>query len=472
MEIWFEGASNPTHRDALVRYGAQRVVYSWSSLVPRLPKSGDYYIGGYLPEDTEAMIHGGTPHPEWDDSDYHEFVANNMNRLAYVVEIDHEDYERVQRNRADFLIHVPDRKAVPIWKPEHGSDELENLAAKYYLLGVHADTMSQNAPRALLRAVAAEHGVRVLALGSSRSTDLSGLPVAAVTTRSWLSPERYGELILWNGNKIKRYASKYAERGLMRHRSFLANAGWDVGALEERDKETMCHLAVAAYRSWEEHLTRATIETDDEPATSVEGPGGELDTVASNKPANVEPEERQERMMLPVLENVQRTRPKFDDYGNQIGVEQVNRAGSRKKNLMMCNTCVVNDKCPAFKKDADCAYDIPVTLETTDDLNDVMRGFLEMQTQRAMFARFAESLQGGYPDPAVSSEFDRFFKMVEKMKDINDNRESINIGIQARTEAGVLSRLFGPKAGEAQKQLDQTIDTSDAIRALDMGDPR
>jgi hypothetical protein len=70
-----------------------------------------------------------------------------------------------------------------------------------------------------------------------------------------------------------------------------------------------------------------------------------------------------------------------------------------------------------------------------------------------LFARFAEELEGQGLDPALSSEMDRLFSLVDKFKNISDNRDLLHIQVEARGNAGVLSRLFGQKAGEISRQL-------------------
>jgi hypothetical protein len=78
---------------------------------------------------------------------------------------------------------------------------------------------------------------------------------------------------------------------------------------------------------------------------------------------------------------------------------------------------------------------------------------IEMQASRVLFARFAEELEGQGLDPALSSEMDRLFSLIDKFKNISDTRDLMRIEVEARGNAGVLSRLFGSKAGETARQL-------------------
>jgi len=96
---------------------------------------------------------------------------------------------------------------------------------------------------------------------------------------------------------------------------------------------------------------------------------------------------------------------------------------------------------------------LPVEIRTKDQLNAVMRVMLEMQASRVLFGRFAEELEGQGLDPALSAEMDRLFTLIDKMKTVNESREVLSISMESRGSSGVLSRLFGSKAGETARQL-------------------
>ena len=82
-----------------------------------------------------------------------------------------------------------------------------------------------------------------------------------------------------------------------------------------------------------------------------------------------------------------------------------------------------------------------------------LQAMIEMQASRVLFARFAEELEGQGLDPALSAEMDRLFSLIDKFKNISDTRDMVRLEVEARGSSGVLSRLFGNRAGEAAKQL-------------------
>jgi hypothetical protein len=120
---------------------------------------------------------------------------------------------------------------------------------------------------------------------------------------------------------------------------------------------------------------------------------------------------------------------------------------------------------------------LPVDIKTKDQLNAVLQAMIEMQTSRVLFARFAEELEGQGLDPALSSEMDRLFSLIDKFKNISDTRDLMRIEVEARGNAGVLSRLFGQKAGETARQLPgggMDVNQTDKFiqSVIDINDPR
>jgi hypothetical protein len=82
-----------------------------------------------------------------------------------------------------------------------------------------------------------------------------------------------------------------------------------------------------------------------------------------------------------------------------------------------------------------------------------LQAMIEMQASRVLFARFAEELEGQGLDPALSSEMDRLFNLIDKFKNISDTRDLVRLEVEARGNSGVLSRIFGSRAGELAKEL-------------------
>ena len=101
--------------------------------------------------------------------------------------------------------------------------------------------------------------------------------------------------------------------------------------------------------------------------------------------------------------------------------------------MRQCNTCSLQIGCPSFQPHAPCSYQIPVTIRNKAELNGVLRALVEIQTQRILQGRFGEEVNGS-ADVLLGIEMDRLFKMVERWREIEDNRDSLEDhgGLQGR----------------------------------------
>jgi hypothetical protein len=125
---------------------------------------------------------------------------------------------------------------------------------------------------------------------------------------------------------------------------------------------------------------------------------------------------------------------------------------SNTTSLRQCDTCFVAANCPAFKPQNTCAYNLPIEVKTPEQLRALNTAMLEMQAQRVMFMRFAEELNGGYADPNVSQEIDRYQKMLKNIKELDENKEFIQITAQRQSGSGVLSAIFGDRVQALKEQ--------------------
>ena len=155
----------------------------------------------------------------------------------------------------------------------------------------------------------------------------------------------------------------------------------------------------------------------------------------------LEPRKPEEMGNLPVfgydLESI------VEDDGT---IKDVTTLSSQDTSLRACDTCFVASNCPAFKPQSVCAFKLPVSIKTKDQLKSLINAVIEMQGQRVAFMRFAEEMNGGYADPNVSQEIDRLFKLIKTTKELDDSREFIRMTVERQGSAGVLSSIFGDKA--------------------------
>jgi hypothetical protein len=137
-------------------------------------------------------------------------------------------------------------------------------------------------------------------------------------------------------------------------------------------------------------------------------------------------------------------------------LQDVPTVKSNTASLRQCDTCFVAANCPAFKPANTCAFNLPIKVETPEQLRAMNTALLEMQAQRVAFMRFSEELNGGYADPNVSQEMDRYFKMLKNLKELDESKEFIQITAQRNAGQGVLSQIFGDKV-QAMKEMQPVI---------------
>ena len=129
---------------------------------------------------------------------------------------------------------------------------------------------------------------------------------------------------------------------------------------------------------------------------------------------------------------------------------------SQSASLRQCDTCFVAANCPAFKPQNTCAFNLPIEVKTKEQMKALLTSIIEMQGMRVAFMRFAEELNGGYADPNTSQEIDRLLKLVGSVKDLESNKEFVQITASRQTSGGVLSAIFGDKA-QALKEANKVI---------------
>ena len=155
-----------------------------------------------------------------------------------------------------------------------------------------------------------------------------------------------------------------------------------------------------------------------------------------------------------------------DDDGRDI-LREVPVLSSTAVSLRQCDTCFVAANCPAFKPQSSCAFSLPVEVRTKEQLRSLLNTMIEMQGSRVAFARYAEELNGGYPDPNTGVELDRLFKLVSQMKELEENKEFIRITAERQTSGGLMNQLFGDKANVLRQLPNGGLTESQTSKLLD-----
>lgn len=465
MNIVFMGGEVPSHRILLVEAGVKHISINYHSLVKRgLPKTKDYLLSEKYPDDVKVYVDGGghnindlkLTERELEDyaANYQDFLALNSDQIHMATELDAkalgQNWINHQRNTfgEDFGL---DRYSV-VWHQETGHTGLYSLAERYpnvAILGesIEDDTSLSARSRALLSQFS---DLQFHGIACAKPDNLRQVPLSTASTMSWLSPMMRGETIVWDGTRLVRYQKKQKDQARPRYKAVIEKAGLDFDKIINDDSNEVTRLAIWSYLQLEASLNKKNNLLSDNNA--------DKDTPGSAETRGVAPDNRgvevrkdltqrapEDIKTLPVFGSSTKTIMDRDADGRDI-IRDATLLESSSVSLRQCNTCFVAANCPAFKPNNACAFNLPVEIKTKDQLKSLLNTIIEMQVGRVAFARFAEELNGGYPDPNTGQEIDRLFKIVGEVKKLEENREFVKMTVERQTSGGVLSALFGDKA--------------------------
>lgn len=497
FDLYFMGGEQQTFQKLLLDAGALHVGVSFWGLKRRLPKTKPYLFADRVPEEFQLFLDSGghslakaelsVSELEEYNQTYQDFVAANADRLTMVTELDAMALgpRWIREQRAFYEEVLPEGVFMPIWHPDESTAELDRLAAEYERVGVHESALEQGNLAAKINGMTVKYGTAFHALASAKPDDLRAVHFSSAATSSWLSPMKYGETMVWDGTKLHRYPAKYKEQARKRHRMLFEREGFDADAILADDPDEVARLTVWSLLQMAEQverrrpgaaLTLVKGEKDADDASIVairpdqgDDPFAELRQGDVDSPSQVArnservpavPREPHERRSLPVLGFAKP--PAEGDDTEPSGPATMRLGGTTAR---VCDSCYVSAQCPAFKPGNECAFDLPVELRTEEQLVSALTTVLEMQVQRVAFARYTEELGGGYPDPNVSTEITRTFDLVERMKKIQDSGDLLRIEMRGRpASSGILSHIFGPKAGE--RELERPLGPAETNLAI------
>lgn len=484
MKIIYLGAEVPSNRTILEQAGVTNMGVSVWGLIRRgLPKTKKYELANYFPDNVDIYVHPGLPQnksftdQEFEDfaADYENFIAENLDRITAFTEVDHPELSPkfIDQQRISAWSEVPEEKFWPVYT---GGD-LESLAIRYLNVGIPNSLVEEKKDLAAkTHRYAKQHGTQFHAMGIAKPDLMRLLTVETSSTLSWLSPMMRGETIVWHGNKLVRYPKRMKDQARSRYKAVYEQAGLDFDKILADDAVEISKLAIWSYQQlelWQDRYGAdlVTMSDDNLPAENAETPPDDVARRGSDM-RKVEPRNPQEIVPLPGF-NVDISRViDTDEAGNDVLKDvPVIRSGT---SLRMCDSCFVASNCPAYKPASTCAFNLPVEVKTKDQLKALINALLEIQGQRVAFAKFTEDLNGGYPDPNVGQEMDRFFKMLKTIKELDDSREMIRMTVERQGAGGVLSAIFGDKAQVLKELPNNGLDdkqTNEVIKKIDPDSP-
>ena len=274
-----------------------------------------------------------------------------------------------------------------------------------------------------------------------------------------------------DGKKLLRYPKRMKAQARQRYKHVIESAGLDYDLILADDPNEVTRLAIWSYLQLEASINgRKTpllsdnSEFKDDPGDA-ETYGTEPDNSAIEPRKLLEERDPSELRPLPVFGVSTKTVMEKDELGRTV-IKDVNVLSTSSASLRQCNTCFVAANCPAFKENNPCAFNLPVEVKTKDQLKSLLNTIIEIQGSRVAFARFAEELNGGYPDPNTSQEIDRLFKIVKQLKELEENKEFVRMTVERQTSGGVMSALFGDKANTLKELPNDGLSESEVSSIL------
>jgi len=479
--ILFSGVEIPSNRTLLERANVQNVQLSFWGLKKRgLPKTKPYLIGEHFLPNMKVWVDSGAPQADksnWSRqeleayaAEYEEFIALNYHRIEGWVEFDSQvlGFDWILKQREAF---ENDPKMMVVWHEKYGVNLLQRWSTEYANIAIPNDAIESVTNLAVItKNLRRSNPVKFHALATAKPDNLRQIPFETSSTLSWLSPMRRGETIIWDGSRLVRYPKSMKSQARLRYKNVVEKAGLDFQKFVSDDTLEATKVAVWSYLQLEANMdkdkpdfrviqggkpSQVSDNNDDTLYTGLMEMGGGSSNNSDYEMRKVERTEIVQRdpsevVSMPVFGYEMKTIVETED-GRDV-LKQVPVVQSQTASLRNCDTCFVAASCPAFKPSNSCAFNLPVAVKTPEQLKALNTALLEMQAQRVAFMRFAEEQNGGYADPNLSQEMDRYFKMLEKLKALDENKEFIQITAQRSANAGVLSAIFGDRVAAAKEQ--------------------
>lgn len=467
--IIFNGADVPSNRLILEGMGVQDFGVNYWRLKQRgLPTTKPYLFEGRFQDGVNIHLDLGAEKSSIlygkDLQDYLNlvlaFVANNAERITTCT--DHP--ELPVQSLIDIL--GPSRVII-VWSPQSGYKRLRELAAAHQHIGIPGSGIESDTT--LVGHLLPLRGNVLHAIACAKPDTLTSVRFESASTLSWLSPMLRGETVVWDGNRVLRYPKKMKDQARSRYKAVTERAGLDYKKILDDDAIEVTKLAIWSYLRFGEHMdkkNRFIVNNREELDTPLNEETPDLDVnnkgVEMRKPSGLmKQREPHEMSVIPVMGFTQKTIKETNKDGLEVERE-VSHVASGTVSLRQCDTCVLASNCPMFRPESSCAFNLPVQFESTDQVRSMLTVLLEMQAGRIAFTKFAEELNGGYPDPNLSQEMDRYFKMVERLKVIESDSSYMKITVEGKSNSpGVLSRLFGEMPKELPRSF--TPKESDAL---------
>jgi hypothetical protein len=461
VKFYFGGGEIPSHRNLLTAENMPHVALSYMGLRRRTKFTKPWLAAEVFGDDQSILLDSGchTLNREGVEVDhdelraiadhYYSLIEANIDRLDAYTEFDALalGHDWIKNNRE----HLHPDKAIVVWHEEYGLDELRRMADQHPYVAVGQATCGDRDIIPVLRSLARQG--RLHGMGFSSPPLMLAADWYSIASTTWLSAAQHGETFVWTGTELKRYPTRYKAQARKRHRSLFTDAGLDADKIEADDPTEVLRLSLWSWTKQIEHISRR----HGDPATVTPiRPHLEIAETTAGAPTGTHPEDslepatiRREKRLLPGIEQERFTYRYTDPETGEKTSRQETRLHAVDPDVRVCDGCFLANKCRDYQPGHSCVYEIPIRVRTKEQYIALLDGVIAMQGARVMFMRVAEEVEGGYADPNLSQEMDRLAKYIKLKADIEEAGFTFSMKIQQKdgAQVGLLSRLFGDKAG-------------------------
>ena len=451
MQLFFAGAEVSSHLSVLRECGVQRVAVSITNLVRTVGET----IGTWA---TNERL-GGLEWVLYADSNHIPVgpaleVLKDAEVPPEMVTGPIDWYEQTWLSNTDLLF-------LPIWDAADPTT-LRDFTSNYD--GVTLPDVVVNNPTAVRQARASINKLGQLAALTGRSKGIERFDT--LVSSAWWAVQKYGETQIWAGNRLVRLNADEKLLKREKYAQVIEELGCDLGKIMEDDPYEVLRLSVISWQRLEQHLARGHAVATSPVVANGHSQTTPVTVISPGGVANALAQPRHE--LLPVIGLGTSSLSTQDADGNDIE-EPFSTITVTPESLRQCNTCALAVSCPMHTANAMCSYKIPVEIRSKPQLVSVLRAITEIQTQRILMGRFSEEIMGE-PNPDLGKEMDRLFSMVERWRNIEDTRDSVRMTLEAKGDAhasmGVISRLFGERAGANATLLEIPVDSNEVIHDM------
>jgi hypothetical protein len=410
---------------------------------------------------------------------YYSWITDNISEIEIYSEFDSTQLgdKFIEGYRGSVQSISPD-KFLPIWHSDYGTDNLRRLGETYGRVGILQTAIGGRDLVPVLNSVAAR-GIKLHGLAMTKPDIMQAVPWESVSSTSWISPMQYGDTIIWSHNQLKRYPKKMKDQARKKERAAFMAGGFDLEKIYDDDAHELLRVSLWSWTKQVEAINRKTnrgvttpVNYSDDEFSDFDSAdvGTVVDRVQKRVPTAL-PRNPSDRQVIPFLDfdiDIEKRKNKLTGEMEDIEVPKVR---VRSESMRICDTCFLAAKCPMFEENTTCAYDIPIVVETKEQMTSLMNSVVSMQAQRVLFMKMAEDTSGGYADPVLSGEIDRLGKLMKTKHEMEQEGFSLTVTAKQQGQMSMVDRIFGDIGNtKTLHELEAPRQVSDAMSDLGIMD--